>query len=80
MDRACPHDGFDWAQRFDEDAKLRMLVNPTDVGRLDAHRDFRSAVPTPDHFLPLLYLAGRAWCGRVPGVGAGGRFEHLRQL
>ena len=57
MDRARPHDGFDWAQRFDEDAKLRMLVNPTDVGRLDAHRDFRSAVPTPDHFLPLLYLA-----------------------
>ena len=28
--------------------------------RLDAHRDYRSAVPTPDHFIPLLYLAGVA--------------------
>ena len=52
--------GFDWAQRFDEDAKAVMTENPTDVGRLDAHRDFRQAVPTPDHFIPLLYLAGLA--------------------
>ena len=31
-----------------------------DIGRLDGHRDFDLAVPTPDHFLPLLYLAGVA--------------------
>jgi len=55
-----PDDGFDWAQRFDEDAKARMLTDPAEVPRLDGHRDFRSAVPTPDHFLPLLYLAGLA--------------------
>jgi 4,5-DOPA dioxygenase extradiol len=55
-----PDAGFDWAQRFDEDAKARMLADPTDVVRLDAHRDYRSAVPTPDHFIPLLYLAGLA--------------------
>jgi 4,5-DOPA dioxygenase extradiol len=53
-------DGFDWAQRFDEDARARMLSDPTDVARLDAHRDYRAAVPTPDHFIPLLYLAGLA--------------------
>lgn len=53
-------DGYDWAQRFDEDAKERMLSDPTDVARLDAHRDYRNAVPTPDHFIPLLYLAGLA--------------------
>jgi 4,5-DOPA dioxygenase extradiol len=35
-----------------------MLDDPLNAARLDAHRDFRHAVPTPDHFLPLLYLAG----------------------
>src|ERR1700760_3224276 len=52
--------GYDWAQRFDEEAKTRMLDDPVAVTRLDGHRDFRNAVPTPDHFLPLLYLAGLA--------------------
>jgi len=50
--------GFDWAQRFDADARDQMLTDPAEVARLDAHRDFASAVPTPDHFIPLLYLAG----------------------
>jgi 4,5-DOPA dioxygenase extradiol len=53
-------DGFDWAQRFDEDAKALMLTDPTEIATLDAHRDFRTAVPTPDHFIPALYLAGLA--------------------
>jgi 4,5-DOPA dioxygenase extradiol len=52
--------GYDWAQRFDEDAKTRMLTDPTDAARLDGHHDYRIAVPTPDHFIPLLYLAGLA--------------------
>jgi 4,5-DOPA dioxygenase extradiol len=52
--------GYDWAQRFDEDAKERMTTNPVDVVRLDAHVDYDNAVPTPDHFIPLLYLAGLA--------------------
>jgi 4,5-DOPA dioxygenase extradiol len=37
-----------------------MLTDPAAIARLDAHRDFASAVPTPDHFIPLLYLAGLA--------------------
>lgn len=53
-------DGYDWAQRFDEAAKARMLTNPIEFATLDAHRDFRNAVPTPDHFIPALYLAGLA--------------------
>jgi 4,5-DOPA dioxygenase extradiol len=57
---AKPDDGFDWAQRFNEDAKTRMLTDPTEFAGLDAHRDFRVAVPTPDHFIPALYLAGLA--------------------
>jgi 4,5-DOPA dioxygenase extradiol len=60
VSRALPDAGFDWAQRFDEAAKELMLTDPTDVGRLDGHRDYDLAVPTPDHFLPLLYVAGVA--------------------
>jgi 4,5-DOPA dioxygenase extradiol len=64
VNRDMPDAGFDWAQRFDADAKATMLDDPLNVARLDAHRDFRHAVPTPDHFLPLLYLAGLAGVGR----------------
>jgi 4,5-DOPA dioxygenase extradiol len=60
MDWSRTDDGFDWAQRFDEDAKARMLDDPTEFAALDAHADYRSAVPTPDHFIPALYLAGLA--------------------
>jgi len=53
-------EGYDWAQRFDADAKQRMLTAPTEFATLDAHADYRTAVPTPDHFIPALYLAGLA--------------------
>jgi 4,5-DOPA dioxygenase extradiol len=53
-------EGFDWAQRFDTAAKERMLSSPTEVATLDAHSDYRLAVPTPDHFIPALYFAGLA--------------------
>jgi 4,5-DOPA dioxygenase extradiol len=53
-------DGYDWAQRFDEAAKERMLGDPVEFAALDAHPDYRAAVPTPDHFIPALYLAGLA--------------------
>jgi 4,5-DOPA dioxygenase extradiol len=46
-----------------------MLTAPTEIATMDAHRDFRHAVPTPDHFLPLLYLAGlTAAGGSTPDV------------
>jgi 4,5-DOPA dioxygenase extradiol len=54
MDWSLADDGYDWAQRFDEDAKVRMLTDPTEFPTLDAHGDFRRAVPTPDHFIPAL--------------------------
>jgi 4,5-DOPA dioxygenase extradiol len=60
VSRALPDAGFDWARRFDEATRESMLTDPSAVGRLDGHRDFDLAVPTPDHFLPLLYLAGMA--------------------
>ncbi len=50
--------GFDWAARFDEDAAGLLTTDPPDVLRLTGHPDYRAAVPTPDHFIPMLYLAG----------------------
>jgi 4,5-DOPA dioxygenase extradiol len=58
--------GFDWARRFDEDATGRMLTDPTGFAALDVHRDYRNAVPTPDHFIPALYLAGLAGAAGRP--------------
>ncbi|OKH74553.1 extradiol ring-cleavage dioxygenase [Mycobacterium sp. SWH-M1] len=52
--------GFDWARRFDDAARELMLSQPSDAVRLGSHADFRAAVPTPDHFIPSLYLAGLA--------------------
>jgi 4,5-DOPA dioxygenase extradiol len=60
MNWKLPDAGFEWAHRFDDAARELMTSDPTDVTRLDAHGDFRNAVPTPDHFLPLLYVAGLA--------------------
>src|SRR5947209_10927340 len=60
MDWGHVDEGFDWARRFDEAAKAQMLEAPTELGTLDAHPDFDLAAPTPDHFIPALYLAGLA--------------------
>ena len=60
MDWKLTDQDYDWAQRFDEDAKERTLCDPTEFTTLEAHPDYSSAVPTPDHFIPDLYLAGLA--------------------
>jgi len=60
MDARRPDAGSDWAQRFDEDARATMTSSPGTLAEASRHRDFRLAVPTPDHFIPLLYLAGLA--------------------
>ena len=52
--------GYDWAMRFDEVAREKLETAPTEVASLDGHPDFARAVPTPDHYLPLLYIAGLA--------------------
>lgn len=58
--------GEPWAQRFDEAAVDLMESSPGDIASLASHADFESAVPTPDHFVPLLYTAG------IAAVSAGG--------
>ncbi len=60
MNWAHPDSGFDWAQRFDEAARVAMTSDPASALGLGRHPDFQVAAPTPDHFLPLVYLAGIA--------------------
>ena len=65
--------GYDWADRFDEAARAIMLGDPSTIGELRGHRDWRLAVPTPDHFLPLAYIAGAAGVVREAGEAGGVR-------
>ena len=60
IDPSRPDAGFDWAHRFDDDARAAMTTSPAAVLGLSSHGDYALAVPTPDHFLPLLYIAGLA--------------------
>ena len=64
------HDeGFDWARRFDDAAREILTTKPGNIGTLLSHPDYSAAVPTPDHFLPMLYLAGLAdQAGRAADV------------
>ena len=60
MDRHRPDGGYDWARRFDEHVREVITTAPGDIGRVMRHPDFAQAAPTPEHFLPLLYIAGFA--------------------
>ena len=67
LDFSKPESGFDWAERFNVEAQ-RALTSPAPSGaaELDRHPDYRLAVPTTDHFLPVLYLAGLAQAAGEP--------------
>lgn len=55
-----PDEGFDWARRFDEAVLAQMETAPADLLRAVEQPDYEAAVPTPEHFIPLLYVAGLA--------------------
>jgi 4,5-DOPA dioxygenase extradiol len=55
-----PNDAFDWAERFDDAAVHQLAADPASVLKLTDHPDYELSVPTPDHFIPLLYVAGVA--------------------
>ena len=63
IDWSQPDGGFDWAREFDDDAAAVMTSAPAELVTLRDHDDFAMAAPTPDHFIPLLYLAGLASSG-----------------
>jgi 4,5-DOPA dioxygenase extradiol len=62
-----PNAAFDWVERFDDAVVEQLAEQPGDVLKVAGHPDYPLAVPTPDHFIPLLYLAGLA---AEEGVGA----------
>jgi 4,5-DOPA dioxygenase extradiol len=56
-DGAAGPEPYDWARRFD-DVVRRMLAERDHDSLVNYHRlgtDARLAVPTPDHYIPLLY-------------------------
>jgi 4,5-DOPA dioxygenase extradiol len=60
IDWTRPDAAFDWTRTFDDEAASIMTSGPAELPRLGDHDDFALAAPTPDHFVPLLYLAGLA--------------------
>ena len=52
--------GHDWGIRFDKAAIAQFERDPGDALDLLDHPDFAMAVPTPEHFIPALYIAGLA--------------------
>lgn len=68
-----PDAAFDWAERFDDAAARQLDEAPGDILELLEHADYEAAVPTPDHFIPLIYLAGLAAAdeGRVETLNRG---------
>ena len=55
-----PDVGFDWAQRFDNAVVDQLAAEPGNILTVADHPEYDLAVPTPDHFIPLLYIAGLA--------------------
>ena len=55
-----PDSGDDWAVGFDQYVQDILTTDPSRIGDAVHHPAYRAAVPTPDHFLPVVYLAGLA--------------------
>ena len=66
LDWGRPDLAFDWAQAFDTRVAEVMTAAPAELARVQGHDDFAMAAPTPDHFIPLLYLAGLAAAAGEP--------------
>ena len=63
-----PDAAFDWTREFDDAARELIAERPGDVAELTRHRHHALAAPTPDHLLPLFYLAGIAAAADAPAT------------
>jgi len=55
-----PDSGDDWAVDFDQYVRKILTTDPARIGDAEHHPAYRAAVPTREHFLPVVYLAGLA--------------------
>ena len=55
-----PVEPFDWALRFEKSARAWMVARNDGplIGYEELGRDAMLSAPTPDHYLPLLYILG----------------------
>lgn len=59
LNRQAQGAAYDWATRFDADVQRYLHAgDDRSIVEYDRHPDGVLAVPTPDHYLPLLYVAG----------------------
>jgi 4,5-DOPA dioxygenase extradiol len=61
-----PDEGFGWVRRFDQAVVEQVASAPAKILNVVSHPDYALAVPTPDHFIPLLYIAGLASASGEP--------------
>jgi 4,5-DOPA dioxygenase extradiol len=58
-------DGYDWAVRFNDEVRRRILARDHDalIDYPALGHDARLAIPTPEHYLPLLYVLAARGAG-----------------
>ena len=60
LDWQQPDHAYPWATAYNQAATQLMSERPGDITELFGHQHHDLAAPTPDHLLPLLYIAGLA--------------------
>ncbi|HKO89361.1 MAG TPA: 4,5-DOPA dioxygenase extradiol, partial [Burkholderiales bacterium] len=58
VDWSLRDSAYDWGQDFDAAVKRIMCTEPKNIGEIQTHPSYGQAVPTMEHFLPLVYFAG----------------------
>ena len=60
MNWSLEEDGYDWAIDFDMWTRDAIAKDPHWLANVSTHESYKKAVPTPEHFIPALYIAGLA--------------------
>ena len=60
IDWSAHDSGYDWADRFDAQVSAVMTADPASLPSVMSGPDWERSAPTPEHFIPLLPLAGLA--------------------